>query len=514
MSTLTLDVDTLMEERRLLDPKQARTFVCRTFTVPASAEALRICLAFAPARSHGYKNLLTISLFDVQGFRGAGHRHAPEQEIVLGRQGATPGFLPGPISPGEWTLEIDCHCVLPSPAGGVEYSLLVESVSSGSVWEVPAAAYLAVGKETAAAPVEGTGGQTAIAEYEPAPHGSGTSRGGAIAVGAERRAPLRAVAAADSRRRWLKGDLHFHTQHSDGRWTVDDVVRYVEQFGLDYVATTDHNTTSAYEDVRWALERAGLPAVVIPAMELTTYWGHANALGVAEWIDWRVRGPEGRPHTIGEGLGATPTGTMERAADYVHERDGLFVVNHPRSNGYPACTGCRWELGDATAGYADVVEVWNGPWDRAQNHQGLTLWDRWLNAGHRLPATAGTDSHEWPRYPAQMGYTYVWARPEVGDILRAVRIGHSFLSNGPALTWSEQAVSDGLAVQLEGCGAHAELRLVHNGETLRRERIGGDGRFSASTDGDPSGWVRAELWQPDSTMLLAMTNPMWLGAPA
>jgi predicted metal-dependent phosphoesterase TrpH len=418
---------------------------------------------------------------------------------VLGQHGATPGFLPGPIPAGEWVAEIDCHCVLDSAEGGVRCALTVESVAADrtdGVWNGPVAAVLAAGHVTQAAPAEGTAGSAAIPEYEPASHVT----------------PRPPVDAA--RPRWLKGDLHVHSQHSDGRWSMDEIARYVEQNQLDFIAVTDHNTTSAYEDVRLTLERAGLGAVVvIPAMELTTFWGHANALGVCDWIDWRVRGPEGLPATIGQAPDAAPTSTMEVAAAAVHRLGGTFVVNHPRSSGYPACTGCRWELGDASAGYADAIEVWNGPWDRVQNHQGMKVWDRWLNAGRRIPATAGTDSHEWPHKPQQQGYTHVWSRPRVEDILAAVRAGRSYLSCGPSIKWQGRPPSDEwLAVEIGRLADPAQLRIVHNGRVITTEPIDGDTQIAAELPdrAERAGWYRAELWRRHSTMLLATTNPLWL----
>jgi hypothetical protein len=259
------------------------------------------------------------------------------------------------------------------------------------------------------------------------------------------------------------------------------------------------------------MEKAGLNVVVIPGMELTTFWGHANALGVDEWIDWRVSGPEGLPMTIGDGPGAPPTPTMPAAAEHIHRLGGTFVVNHPRSAGYPACTGCRWEIGDQSADYADVIEVWNGPWDRSQNHQALAVWDRWLSAGYRIPATAGTDSHEWPRHAHEQGFTYVWAQPNAASSLAAVRGGQSFVCGGPRLTWSHAGSDRSAAAEVEiaGLRERAELRLVQNGETTHGPQIRGDGRVRLELT-SAHGWYRVGLWRHRSSMLLALTNPIWL----
>jgi predicted metal-dependent phosphoesterase TrpH len=45
----------------------------------------------------------------------------------------------------------------------------------------------------------------------------------------------------------VKGDLHCHTLHSDGENSVEDIVRHAVGLGLDYLAVTDHNTTTHHE---------------------------------------------------------------------------------------------------------------------------------------------------------------------------------------------------------------------------------------------------------------------------
>ena len=75
-------------------------------------------------------NLLTISLDDASGrYRGAGHRHAPSQEFVVGPRFATPGLLAGPLDVGEWTLTLSAHTLV-SPQ--CEVSIQIGAVTPSS----------------------------------------------------------------------------------------------------------------------------------------------------------------------------------------------------------------------------------------------------------------------------------------------------------------------------------------------------------------------------------------------
>jgi hypothetical protein len=489
-------VETLLRRREQLLPSRARSFIPLSFVVPPGAESLRLRFSFAPAEVDRIRNLLTLSLFDPRGFRGAGHRHAPQQEIVIARHEATPGFLPGDLEAGEWLVEIDCHCVLPSERGGLEYALQVACTRRGA---------------TAGWDVEPPAPATAVpATFAPSPAGPP---------------------------RWLKGELHMHSDHSDGRLPLLSLVHYAREHRLDFLALTDHNTTSPTPELARAVRAAGLDIVLIPGMELTTFHGHANALGVTAWIDWRVAGPQPGPVPARAGAGndagpATqpaapgnpfaphPGRTMEQAAAEVRRLGGTFVINHPRSMGYPQCTGCRWEFDDRSATYADAIEVWNGIWGpRRQNVDALELWTQWLNAGHRVPAVAGTDTHTAPRRPDLLPFTYVWAAPDPAAILAAVREGSTYLSIGPALVWRtpqpRQSYSPGdpLVMAVNGLHTPAELHLVHNGKTEAAWPVNGERTVSVTPPASAGGWYRGELYRRGSAELLAMTNPVFAPSP-
>ncbi|MGI8422756.1 MAG: CehA/McbA family metallohydrolase [Chloroflexota bacterium] len=453
-----------------LGPSQARSILTYPLDVAPGTCSITLRLRYWPDQVARIRNLVTLSLYDAQGFRGAGHRHAPTQTVAVGRREATPGFIPGPINPGRWTVALDLHAVLPSLRGGVDFVLEVES-SLASAQEA------AMDEESP--------------EEEPIEKGAPNEP--ELVAGAH-------AGAAPSG--WLKGDLHVHSNHSDGRWSIDDLVQHVRLHRLDFLALTDHNTISGRTALRRALADAALSPLLIDGMELTTFWGHANALGVSEWIDWRVRGPAGQG---GDGMT-----TVQSAAGQVHGLGGLFVVNHPRSAGYPWCTGCRWEYGDETLEYADAIEVLNGAWPRKQNKDALALWDRWLNEGYRIPATAGTDSHGFAKQPDLLGFTYVRSGRSAGSILDAVKRGNGYLSRGPSIEWLPDRPDGEAAVRIGGVNAQLDVVLVADGKVVSRTRANEDGDVRFAHAGAYR-WLRAELYTGATKGPLALTNPCFSG---
>ena len=205
------------------------------FPVPPGAGGLEIAFSYDPGQEFPH-SLLTLSLFDPRGFRGAGHRYAPRQMIRLEPHHATPGFLAGPVAPGEWMIEVDIHCVIARPDGAPNrYDLAINILPSSE-----ARAVLPPAKPA-----------------EPVRHG----------------------------RRWYRGELHLHSTHSDGAWTPAEIAEAARLRDLDFMVLSDHNTNSSYEEFRARVDRRTL---VIPGAELTTYNGHCLAIGVEEWMDWRT----------------------------------------------------------------------------------------------------------------------------------------------------------------------------------------------------------------------------------
>jgi hypothetical protein len=306
---------------------------------------------------------------------------------------------------------------------------------------------------------------------------------------------------------WYRGDLHAHTIHSDAHWDVPDLVAYARSERLDFVTLTDHNTVSGLAQMD-SLSADDL--LTMGGMELTTYHGHALALGIRDWVDWRVQ------------VGGR---TMPAICEEVVRTDGLFVIAHPMAVGDPICTGCDWQYTDVMPGPARCVEIWNNPWDdeSVRSEMALQLWYQWLNEGYRMVATAGSDIHLAPTPDIVYGRNVVFAQDlSERAILDGVRRGHLYLSAGPQLEFSA-TTADGQSAEMGDClrgedalltvrwadaPAGTWLRWIVNGETEHKTLCDSDG--SAELPVHQKNWVVVELRGPPDNML-AITNPIFLG---
>src|SRR5512138_183496 len=84
-----------------------------SFTVPPAITQLHIRLTFSPAMVDEIRNMLTLSVFDPTGWRGAGHRHGTQHDVWISRAQATKGYIAGEVMPGEWQAVVDSHMIMP-----------------------------------------------------------------------------------------------------------------------------------------------------------------------------------------------------------------------------------------------------------------------------------------------------------------------------------------------------------------------------------------------------------------
>jgi hypothetical protein len=327
----------------------------------------------------------------------------------------------------------------------------------------------------------------------------------------ESRFPPRRVAGRG--RGWYRGDCHVHSERSSGgELTPQQLAASAREVGLDFIATTEHNTSDVHG--AWG-PLAGDDLLVILGQEVTTQTGHWLALGIepGRVIEWRY---------------GIRDGVVNRYLDQVHQGGGLCVAAHPHAP-YPS--------GVFMYPYHmfDVVEVWNGLWssDRpwnANNEAALAEWGRSLagdiHRGRWRPAMGNSDTH----LEGQIGlpHTVVLAEDLSTDaILAGIRAGRSWIAASPAIELSltvcaanrSAGIGERLNASDEPVAVRVEVRGVPSGAvsfhtdrgTAHRQSLPQEGSCTIEwrTSAEESSFVRIEVRHLEGHMA-ALTNPVVL----
>jgi hypothetical protein len=88
--------------------------------------------------------------------------------------------------------------------------------------------------------------------------------------------------------RWYSGDLHVHSHESgDAPATFDQIFALAQSRQLDFVVMSDHNTVSQQSLVA-ALQPTLTNLLIVRGIEVTTYAGHGGAIGASVYVDHRI----------------------------------------------------------------------------------------------------------------------------------------------------------------------------------------------------------------------------------
>ncbi|MGC4943696.1 CehA/McbA family metallohydrolase [Kribbella sp. DT2] len=293
---------TSYKRRWTLDDRAESVWHSLPVDVPPGCEGLLVTLT-VPALDGV---VIDIGCEGAGGWRG--WSGGARRTFAITPDAATPGYLAGELEPGTWWVVLGLHRL---PVEGAE--LIVEAVT-GPVSVVPG-----------------------LAEYAEA----------TAAVALPARPPRRILPAADGLR-WVAGDFHAHSLHSDGSTPIANLAALGVAAGLDVLACTDHNTEAHHLELPSVGRRFGIG--LIPGQEVTTESGHANAFGNIGVIDFR------RP-----------------AAEWVPEvarRGGLLSINHPLGG------DCSWRqpLG---ADHPPLAEIWHSSWLDRRWGGPIAWWESW-----------------------------------------------------------------------------------------------------------------------------------------
>ena len=275
----------------------------------------------------------------------------------------------------------------------------------------------------------------------------------------------------------LKLEPHLHTLHSDGQDDVRAMLAACRDAGYDAVALTDHNTASGLAEGVEAAERLGL--VLLPGVEVTTFRGHAVALGIAtvpEWRDLEARG-------------------MDALAAGVRAAGGLLSVAHPAALGSPVCSGCAWDWSIQPASI-DLWEVFSAP--RPHADVPLALWRDMLRRGGRIAPIAAGDVHSTAAAARQRPATYVYARERShAGVLEALARRRLCASTGEPLEFVVEH-DGGVALPGEMVAGREWIPRLPPGGTLETVRI------------DPHRRAVYAVRRAAQGALAAVSAPIWI----
>ena len=353
---------------------------------------------------------------------------------------STPGYVAGAMPSGAWRIILGCYVI---PDGGVTVRLTVLATD---------------GARATFSPPE---------RYDPVRRGAG----------------------------WYRGDLHAHTFHSDAEGSPQVLHGLAAALGLDFLAVTDHNTVTA-----WGyFAAASSPELVfVPGMEITTYQGHANALGVRDWIDFRIR---------------TEDDLTQLAAE-IRRRGALLSVNHDK----PPMPWTHPEPDMA------CMEVWQRHW-WAGNEVSLARYDERIRGGRRITLIGGSDYHTpaQPRAGNPFGLgcptTVVWLEElSIAGLITGLARGRAYVTESPGgphveirahgVPMGGVARAANLVVDVEVSGAAGDMLVLVGPDGPLAETVIDATRLSLEVS-DVRGFVRAEIVAEASAARLVAALERW-----
>ena len=261
---------------------------------------------------------------------------------------------------------------------------------------------------------------------------------------------------------WYKGNIHTHTNESDGDAPPETVVRWYRDHGYDFLVLTDHNKLTLLEQDDGG--RGFNKLLLIPGEEVgvNIHEGqksvHLNAIGISRLVE-PVDAKEVVP-------------TLQANIDAIVDAGGIACINHPNYT-----WAFDHEAISRTTG-ASLLEVFSGP--RLANVEGAPgrrgnegIWDGVLSAGKLIFGIATDDAHHFNDIGgAEIGPGVGWVMvraaaltPEA--IVIALGTGDFYASTGVALQKVDLAHETiALGVEQEANSTYATTFIGRDGTTL------------------------------------------------
>jgi hypothetical protein len=297
-------------------------YVDVAFTVPAGTVEIQISHS-----DNSSNSILDWGVWSPEGFRGwAG---GLTDDAIIGVEQSSRSYLPGPITPGMWTLSIGKAQL---EAAGAHYTVDIECRDTATLAVLPKAAFDPV--------------------------------------------------VLSPERRWYKGDFHVHSiQSGDATATFDQIHTYATGRGLDFVNLSDHNTFSQHALIA-ALQPSFSDLLMLRGAEITTYSGHGNSVGTSGYVEHRL-GKDGR----------TVAGIVEDVAAmdgvFIVNHPVLDLGTACIGCSWGHVDDTPWDKVSAMELITGNFDIGV----QAFVPRVVTLWDSLLDAGNHIAVVGGSDDH-------------------------------------------------------------------------------------------------------------------------
>tara|TARA_Y100001958_G_C21122413_1_gene466120 strand:- start:43 stop:972 length:930 start_codon:yes stop_codon:yes gene_type:complete len=305
---------------------------------------------------------------------------------------------------------------------------------------------------------------------------------------------------------WFKGNLHTHTNKSDGDSSPKTVVEWYSNNNYDFLVLSDHNHLTLLNSNQTKL-------LLIPGEEITLnlpYTIHINAIGIKKVIEPTLK--------------STKVKTLQANIDNIINAGGLAEINHPNF---------RWAINEkdlVQVRGAHFLEVFNGNYNTHNFGGGgkksvEEMWDEMLSKEIKIWGVAVDDSHHFKeefaphRHNPGRGWVEVFAKNlSEKNILNSMRNGNFYFSNGVKfkniylnkekieLSISGDYFNKGLSNSLVTDSKYTTQLISNRGEVIE-EVYGKSVKFNLINDSNKYSYFRTKTIS--STGSIGWTQPIF-----
>ena len=217
----------------------------------------------------------------------------------------------------------------------------------------------------------------------------------------------------ETQSKYYAGDLHIHSNYSDGRISLEKVVEATKNKQLEFVAHTDHSVvTTHYPNIDYP---------VIPSTEIT--WdnlGHYNVYGLKSILAY--------DEYITKNIG-NKSDVLNQMFSLFSNEGLLISINHPFAKGINL-------KHNIDMNNICLIEILNAPHlldKETDNEKAVRFFDFLWNEGFKIFGIGGSDAHKdnyFDRYPIGIPTTKIFCEGlSINNVLSSMKAGNCFVES-------------------------------------------------------------------------------------